>query len=464
MSTNNADLSHRHRVVVIGGGFGGVRAVNALENEPVDITLIDKNNQHLFQPLLYQVATGVLSSGQIAPALRSMFRKQRNVRVLLGVVDHIDLEQRTVRMIADEVKEIPYDTLIVATGATHSYFGHDEWSQIAPGMKSLDDARRVRTRILGAFEIAEQNDDPAEQAAWLTFAVVGAGPTGVELAGQIALLAHRVLKDDYRNIDPSTARVLLLDATPHVLGTYPPKLSQRAADDLRHLGVEVELSAPVTDIDLSGLTIGSGEQARRVDARTVIWAAGVKASPLAELLGKQSGAEVDRVGRVAVNLDLTLPGHPEVFAIGDMITLADVPGTAQPAIQEGKYAAKVVRARLTDKPAPPPFRYRDLGSMAVIGRTRAVADLFGKIRLGGFPAFLIWGVVHLAYLVGWGNRYEAIARWGWTILARNRREREISIVSLVSDEAALRELEEMRSVGSAQPVDQPAPETADQPS
>ena len=321
MSTNNADLSHRHRVVVIGGGFGGVRAVQALENEPVEITLIDKNNQHLFQPLLYQVATGVLSSGQIAPALRAMFRRQRNVRVLLGVVDHIDLEQRTVRMIADEVKEIPYDTLIVATGATHSYFGHDEWSQIAPGMKSLDDARRVRTRILGAFEIAEQNDDPAEQAAWLTFAVVGAGPTGVELAGQIALLAHRVLKDDYRNIDPSTARVLLLDATPHVLGTYPPSLSRRAADDLRHLGVEVELSAPVTTSPSSGLTIGSGDEARHIEARTILWAAGVKASPLAALLGHASGAEVDRAGRLHVNPDLTVPGHPEVFAIGDMITL-----------------------------------------------------------------------------------------------------------------------------------------------
>ena len=459
MSTGQTNLDHRHRVVVIGGGFGGVRAVKALENEPIDITLIDKDNQHLFQPLLYQVATGVLSAGQIAPALRSMFRKQRNVRVLLGVVDHVDLEQRTVRMIADDVKEIPYDTLIVATGATHSYFGHDEWAQIAPGMKSLDDARRVRTRILGAFEIAEQNDDPEEQHAWLTFVVVGAGPTGVELAGQIALLAHRVLKDDYRNIDPSTARVLLLDGEPHVLGPYPESLSERAANDLRHLGVEVVLDALVTKIDLNGVTIGSGENARHVEARTVLWAAGVKASPLAQLLGKQSGAEVDRVGRVHVNADLTLPGHPEVFAIGDMITLPDVPGTAQPAIQEGKYAAKVIRARLTGRPAPPPFHYRDLGSMAVIGRTRAVADLFGKIRLGGFPAFLIWGVVHLAYLVGWGNRYEAVARWGWTILARNRREREISIVSLVSDEAALRELEEMRSEGTAQPagaVDQPS--------
>jgi NADH:ubiquinone reductase (H+-translocating) len=436
---------NRHRVVVIGGGFGGVRAVQALEHEPVDITLIDRTNHHLFQPLLYQVATGVLSGGQIAPALRGMFRKQKNVRVLLGGVDQIDLESRTVRMIADEVTTIPYDTLIVATGATHSYFGHDEWSRIAPGMKSLDDARRVRSRILGAFEIAEQKSNPDERQAWLTFAVVGAGPTGVELAGQIALLAHRVLRGDYRHIDPSTTRVLLLDATPHVLGTYPPSLSERAADDLRRLGVEVELSAPVTDIDLTGLTIGSDGEGRRVEARTVIWAAGVKASPLAAQLCDDSGAGVDRAGRLHVNPDLTLPGHPEVFAIGDMITLPDVPGTAQPAIQQGKYAGLVVRARLAGKPAPPPFHYRDLGSMAVIGRSSAVADLFGRIRLGGFPAFLIWGVVHLAYLVGWGNRYEAVARWGWTILARNRRERVISVVSLVSEQTAVEALQDLRA-------------------
>ncbi|HEY1510248.1 MAG TPA: NAD(P)/FAD-dependent oxidoreductase [Solirubrobacteraceae bacterium] len=437
--------SGRHRVVVIGGGFGGVRAVKALEREPVEITLIDRTNHHLFQPLLYQVATGVLSAGQIAPALRGMFRKQKNVRVLLGVVDEIDVEHHTVRMIADETTTIPYDTLIVATGATHSYFGHDEWSQIAPGMKSLDDARRVRSRILGAFEIAEQKTDPTERDAWLTFAVVGAGPTGVELAGQIALLAHRVLRNDYRHIDPSTARVLLLDATAHVLGTYPESLSERAANDLRHLGVEVELSAPVTDIGLGGLTIGSAGDARRIEARTVIWAAGVTASPLAAQLGRSSGAEIDRAGRLHVGPDLTLPGHPEVFVIGDMITIPGVPGTAQPAIQEGKYAAKVIRTRLADKAPPSAFHYLDLGSMAVIGRTRAVASLFGHINVGGFPAFLIWGIVHLANLVGWGNRYEAIARWGWTILARNRRERVISIVSLVSEQTAMNELEQLRA-------------------
>jgi NADH:ubiquinone reductase (H+-translocating) len=435
-----------HRVVIVGGGFGGTRATKGLENAPVEITLIDRTNHHLFQPLLYQVATGVLSAGQIAPALRGMFRSQQNVRVLLGAVTGIDLERRTVRMIAEDEHEVPYDTLIVATGATHSYFGHEEWERLAPGMKTLDDASRVRSRILGAFELAEQKTDPAEREAWLTFAVVGAGPTGVELAGQIALLAHRVLRRDYRHIDPSKSKVLLFDATPHVLGEFPESLSLHAANDLRRLGVDVQLQAPVTEIDADGLTVGSGEDSRHIAAKTVIWAAGVKASPLAGEIGKASGAEVDRAGRLHVQPDLTLPGHPEVFAVGDTIKIPGVPGTAQPAIQEGKYVARVVRARLEGRPAPGPFKYFNLGTMAAIGRTSGIADLFGRIRLAGPVAFFIWGVVHLAYLVGWGNRYEAVARWLWTILARNRRERLISIVSLVSDETALRELQEMREL------------------
>ena len=445
METNSTPTPSRHRVVVIGGGFGGVRAVQALEDSPADITLIDRTNHHLFQPLLYQVATGVLSDGQVAPALRAMFRRQKNVRVLLGRVTGIDIEKRTVTMVADKSNEIPYDTLIVATGATHSYFGHEEWERIAPGMKTLDDAGRVRSRILGAFEIAEQQSDPTERQAWLTFAVVGAGPTGVELAGQIALLAHRVLRGEYREIDPSKAQVLLFDATPSVLGTFPQSLSKHAAKDLGHLGVDVELSAPVTEIDADGLTIGSNGEHRHIPAKTVIWAAGVTASDLGKELARGSGAELDKAGRIQVEPDLTIKGHPEVFAIGDMITLEGVPGTAQPAIQEGKYAGKVVKARLTGEPAPKPFHYRDLGMIAAIGRTSAVADLFGRFRISGPIAFLIWGVVHLAYLVGWGNRYEAVARWLWTILARNRRERLISIVSLVSDETAMRELNEMRA-------------------
>jgi NADH:ubiquinone reductase (H+-translocating) len=441
--------------VIIGGGFGGVRAAKGLEREGVQITLIDRTNHHLFQPLLYQVATGVLSPGQIAPALRSMFRGQENVRVLLGSVEEIDLERRVVRAIAKDEIEIPYDTLIVATGATHSYFGHEEWSEIAPGMKTLDDANRLRSRILGAFELAEQEADPHERQAWLTFAIVGAGPTGVELAGQIAILARRVLRGEYRTIDPSQARIVLLDAVPAVLSPFPPGLRGRAERDLRRLGVDVELSSPVVKIDGGGVVIGAagatggpggggtggGEaQTRHIDARTVIWAAGVRASSLAAQLADRSPAEIDRSGRLLISPDLTVPGHPEVFAIGDMVALPGVPGTAQPAIQEGKYVAKAVRSRLEGRPPPKPFKYRDLGMMATIGRTHAVADIFGRIRVGGFPAFVVWGVVHLAYLVGWGNRFEAVTRWMWTILARNRRERLISLVSLASEETGREQL------------------------
>jgi NADH:ubiquinone reductase (H+-translocating) len=424
-----------HRVVIIGGGFGGVRAAKALAGAPVQITLIDQTNHHLFQPLLYQVATGVLSPGQIAPALRSLFRREDNVEVQLGKVEDIDLERRTVKMLAEDETEIPYDTLVVAAGATHSYFGHDEWAQLAPGMKTLDDAVRLRSRILSAFELAEQAPTSEERDAWLTFAIVGGGPTGVELAGQVTLLAHRVLRGEYRHIDPSTTRVILLDTVPFVLGAFPPSLRERAKSDLGRLGVEVELESPVVGVDPDGVTIG-GDDPRRIVAKTVLWAAGVMASPLGALLAERSGAAVDRVGRLLLGPSLTLPGHPEVFAIGDMVSLRDVPGTAQPAIQEGKYVARVIRGRLARQADAKPFRYRDLGTMAVIGRANAVADLFGRVRVGGVVAFLIWGVVHLVYLVGWGNRFGAVTRWLWTVLARNRRERLISITSLVNEETA----------------------------
>jgi NADH:ubiquinone reductase (H+-translocating) len=434
-----------HRVVIIGGGFGGVRAARALERAPVQITLIDRTNHHLFQPLLYQVATGVLSAGQIAPALRSLFRHQQNVSVMLGEVQDIDLERRVVRVVAVDELEVPYDTLMVAAGATHSYLGREEWSELAPGMKTLDDATRLRTRILGAFELAEQESEPAERQAWLTFVIVGAGPTGVELAGQISLLAHRVLRGEYRHIDARWARVVLLDAVPGVLSTFPEKLSEAAERELRGLGVDVELQSPVVAIDRDGVEVESARgERRRIDARTVIWAAGVKASRLGEGLAEGSGAQLDRAGRLQVEADLSLPGHPEVFAIGDMISIPGVPGTAQPAIQEGKYVASVIRARLEGEAPEGRFRYRDLGTMATVGRSQAVADLFGRIRLWGFPGFLIWGVVHLAYLVGWGNRFGAVARWMWTILARNRRERLISVVSLASEEAGRRQLHALR--------------------
>jgi len=439
-----AGTGGRHRVVIVGGGFGGVRVAKGLAGADVDVTLIDRTNHHLFQPLLYQVATGVLSPGQIAPALRSLFRAQPNVRVLLGAVEDLDLDRRVVRLVAEDESEIPYDTLVVAAGAAHSYFGHDEWSHIAPGMKTLDDANRLRSRILAAFELAEQETDPAEREALMTFAIVGAGPTGVELAGQIAVLADRVLRGEYRHIDTRATRVLLLDAAPTVLGGFPEPLRRRAEQDLRDLGIDVQLGTAAVAIDRDGLTVSRDGAEERIQARTVIWAAGVKASPLAAMLAERTGASTDRAGRLEAQPDLTLPGHPEVFAIGDMIVLPGVPGTAQPAIQQGKYVARVIRKRLAGRTRTRPFRYFDLGSMATIGRTRAVADLFGRIRLGGLPAFLIWGLVHLAYLVGWGNRMEAVGRWMWTILARNRRERLISIVSLVSDEAAREELESVR--------------------
>jgi NADH:ubiquinone reductase (H+-translocating) len=462
MSSTTKPSDNRHRVVIVGGGFGGIRAAKHLSRLPgVDVTLVDRTNHHLFQPLLYQVATGVLSPGQVAPALRSLFRRRRSVRVLLAEVRRFDLENRIVYAVSEHDLELPYDTLIVAAGATHSYFGHDEWAQFAPGMKTLDDANRLRTRILAAFEMAEQAQDPAERDAWLTFAIVGAGPTGVELAGQVAVLAKRILRDEYRTIDTGRARILLLDAVPTVLGPFPEKLRQRAERDLRDMGVEPQLGAMVVNIDEDGLDVKSGDSTRRIAAKTVVWAAGVKASPLAGELAKASGAATDRAGRIQVGPDLSLPGHPEVFAIGDMITLQDVPGTAQPAIQEGKYVARVVAARLAGKPAPPPFKYNDLGTMAVIGRTRAVAEVFGW-KVGGFIAFLIWGVIHLAYLVGWGNRFEAVVRWLWTIVARNRRERLISIVSLVREETARAELEAWRErhreAHHAEPVPEPATE------
>lgn len=444
-----------HRVVIIGGGFGGISATDALAGAPVQITLIDQTNHHLFQPLLYQVATGVLSPGQIAPALRSLFRQEDNVEVLLGKVQEIDLDRRVVKMLAEQEVDVPYDTLVVAAGATHSYLGHEDWSEWAPGMKTLDDAIRLRTRILGAFELAEQAPSSEERDAWLTFAIVGGGPTGVELSAQIALLADRVLRGEYRHIDPSAARVILLDAVPSLLGDFPSTLRKRTERDLRRLGVDVQLDSPVVGIDADGVTIGGDDGSRRITAKTIIWAAGVTASPLGALLAHASSADTDKAGRLMVGPDLALPGHPEVFAIGDMISIEGVPGVAQPAIQEGKYVAGVIRSRIAGEQEIKPFRYWNLGTMAVIGRADAVADLFGRIPLGGVPAFLIWGFVHLAYLVGWGNRFGAVTRWLWTVLARNRRERLLSMTSLVDEHVAVEA--ERAQAGGALPG-----ETADQ--
>ena len=432
-----ASADARHRVVIIGGGFGGVKAAQKLRHAPVDITLVDRTNHHLFQPLLYQVATGVLSPGQIAPALRSMFRRQRNVEVLLAETEGFDLERRIVHLSAEHAVELPYDSLIVAAGATHSYFGHEEWARFAPGVKSLDDAQHVRSRILLAFELAEQATDEAERDALMTFVVVGAGPTGVELAGQLAILSRRVLTYDYRRIDPARARIIQIDGTDSVLGTFAPPLREHAKHDLRELGVDVQLGTTAIDVDDQSITVRSKDGSeRRIPTRTVLWAAGVQASPLTKALAEASGTklDLDRAGRLTVEQDLSLPGHPEVFAIGDMVALEGVPGVAPAAIQQGAYVGHVVRRRARGRERHRRFHYIDKGTVATIGRTRAVAQIW-KINLSGFPAFVIWAGVHLTYLVGWGNRYEAVTRWMWTLAARNRRERLISVDSLRAEHA-----------------------------
>lgn len=429
-----------HRIVVVGGGFAGVRATRMLaKTGGVEITLIDRTNHFLFQPLLYQVATGVLSAGQIAPALRGIFRRQPNVRVLLGEVEGFDLSQRVVKVFGEHEYQVPYDTLIVAAGATHSYFGRDDFALLAPGMKTVDDANRLRSMILGAFELAEAAETASERAAWMTFAIVGAGPTGVELAGQVAELGQRILASEYRNVDTSSARIVLLDSNQRVLKTFPERLSRRAESDLRFLGIDIELGVRAVGIDPEGLDVVAGGEKRRITAKTVMWAAGVKASPL----GAALDVETDRAGRVVVGPDLSVPGHPEVFVLGDMAAVPGVPGVAQGAIQGGQYAASVISARLAGAPPPPPFRYRDKGSMATIGRRRAVVDA-GRVQLTGGAAFFAWGVIHLAYLARWEDRLEAVWRWAFTVLGAQRRERLISVVSLVPETTAQQVILELR--------------------
>ena len=416
---------HRHRVVVVGGGFAGLQAVRALRRARVDVTLVDRRNFHLFQPLLYQVATGALTAGEIATPLRGMLKRQRNVRVVLGEVRGFDLQERRVLL---EGNAIDYDTLVVAAGAGHAYFGHDEWRSAAPGLKTLEDAIEIRRRILGAFEAAELETDEARRRAWLTFAVVGGGPTGVELAGQIAEIAHDTLRRDFRSIDPRAARILLVEGADRLLGSFPEPSSARAARALERLGVTPVLDRPVVDVDREAVTLRCGDGTpQRIPARTVVWAAGVRASGLAETLGRAIGAGVDRAGRVSVAPDLTLPGHPEVFALGDMIRVdgaEPLPGVAPVAMQQGRYAAKAIRARLKDR-EPRPFRYLDKGNVATIGRMKAVADIRG-LRLSGTLAWLIWLFVHLFYLAGLQNRVLVLIRWTASFVTRGRGARLIT--------------------------------------
>ncbi len=422
---NTSSPTQRHRVVVIGSGFGGLFGTKALKRADVEVTMIAKTTHHLFQPLLYQVATGILSEGEIAPATREVLAKQHNARVLLGEVTDVDLEQRTVtHHVLGRETVTPYDSLIVAAGAGQSYFGNDQFAEFAPGMKSIDDALELRGRIFGAFELAEGMAAKGESVDHLlTFVVVGAGPTGVEMAGQIAEVSRRTLKRDFRSINTRQARVILLDAAPQVLPPFGAKLGKKTKAALEDLGVEVQLGAMVTDVDERGLAVQDkdGSQ-RRIEAVTKIWAAGVQASSLGKVLADQSGAQLDRAGRISVNPDLTLPGYPEVFVVGDMISLNNLPGVAQVAIQGSKYAAKEIKGRLNEKPAQPPFKYFDKGSMATISRFDAVA-MVGKLRLSGLIAWLMWLGVHLIYLTGFKNQVTALLHWTVTFLSNDRSER-----------------------------------------
>jgi len=428
--------AERERVVVVGGGFGGLQAVRKLRRAPVDITLIDRRNFHLFQPLVYQVATGALSSGEIASPLRSIFKRNENVRVLLGEVTGFDLAER--RVLLDRLPNggeglaVPYDSLIVAGGSSYSYFGHEDWRPFAPDVKSLESALEVRRRILTAFEAAEVEQDPARRTVWLTFVVVGAGPTGVELAGQIAEIARDTLHRDFRTIDTRAARIVLVEMADRVLPLFPPGLSARAARALEKLGVTPLVERTVVGIDQHSVTVATAEgETERLPARTVVWAAGVIASELATALAAESGSELDRAGRIAVGPDLTLPGHPEVIALGDMVQVRDTDGNAVPlpglapvAMQQGRYAARAVNDRLRGK-EPPPFRYRDKGNLATIGRAKAVADIKG-FQLSGLLAWLTWLFVHLFYLIGLQNRLLVFIRWTFSFVTRGRGSRLIT--------------------------------------
>ena len=436
LSSRRMADAQRHRVVIVGGGFGGIQAAIHLAPYPLDITLVDRRNFHMFQPLSYQVATGALSPGEVCYPLRAIFKKRPNVRVLLAEVAEFDLDARELQL-APKVGEtrsmtVPYDSLIVAGGSSYSYFGHDEWREFAPEVKSLESALAVRTHILSAFEAAEMEPDEEKRRALLTFAVVGAGPTGVEMAGQIAELARDTLRRDFRHIDPREARVLLIEGLERVLTSFPDSLSHKAERSLRNLGVTPLLQRLVVGIDDESVTVQAPDGGTEtIPARTKIWAAGVTASLLAGRLGELSGAEVDRAGRVTVEPDLTLPGHPEVFAIGDMVrvrtpggTVETLPGVAPVAMQQGRYTAKVVWAR-HKRQSSEPFHYHDKGNLATIGRARAVADLH-TVRLSGFFAWVTWLVVHLFYLIGFQNRLLVLIRWGSSFITRGRGARLIN--------------------------------------
>jgi NADH dehydrogenase len=419
-------MAPKHRVVIVGGGFGGLYAAQALGKAPVQVTLIDRRNFHLFQPLLYQVATGGLSPANIAAPLRAVLWRQKNTRVLLGEVVGFDLEGRRV-LLADGNE--PYDSLIVAAGTRHHYFGHPEWECYAPGLKTIEDATTMRRRILSAFERAERTNDPEERQALLTFVVVGGGPTGVELAGTLSDVARATLRGNFRSINPASARILLLEGVDRILTAYPPKLSDKAVESLHRLGVTVRTGTVVTDVRPGCVTVRSGDQIEEICSHTVLWGAGVDASPLARMLGQATGAEVDRSGRVVVQPDMTLPGHPEIFVIGDMANYPHqdgkpLPGLAPVAMQQGRYVADLIQLRLRGAP-PVPFHYKDRGTMATIGRAAAVGQV-GGIQFSGYIAWLAWLFIHILFLIEFQNRVLVLFQWAWNYLTRNRSARLIT--------------------------------------
>jgi NADH dehydrogenase len=421
-------VSDPHRVVILGGGFGGLSATLALKRAPAHVTLIDRCNYHLFQPLLYQVATGTLSPANIASPLRNILSKQKNARVLLAEATRIDAAHRRV-LLSDG--SIDYDTLIVATGSSHQYFGHDEWEKFAPGLKTIEDATDMRRRILLAFEAAERETDPEKLRGWLTFVIVGAGPTGAELAGALAEIADDSLRHDFRHIDPSSAQIVLVEGTGRVLPAYPAKLSASAQRMLERLRVTVRTGAMVTGIEQSSVTLRIGDNTETIPTRTVLWAAGVLASPLGKLLAQDTGIALDRAGRVIVNPDMSVPNHPEIFVVGDLSNFSHqtgkpLPGVAPPAIQQGRYVGKLIRARLQGSSQPAkPFHYFDRGNLAVIGRAKAVADL-NFVGLSGLPAWLIWIFIHLLNIVEFQNRVLVALQWAWLYITWGRSARLIT--------------------------------------
>ncbi|HME02462.1 MAG TPA: NAD(P)/FAD-dependent oxidoreductase [Solirubrobacteraceae bacterium] len=417
-----------HRVVIVGGGFGGLFAAKFLWRVPVEITLIDRTNHHTFQPLLYQLATGILSEGAVAPPLREVLRKHRNVHIELADVTGFDLKARTVTAARPlgPALTVPYDSLIVAAGATGSYFGHDDFGRFAPGMKTVDDALELRARIFGAFEMAEMEDDPAVQQVWLTFAVIGAGPTGVEMAGQIAELSRRSLKQNFRRIDPASAQVLLFDGGEEPLATFGDKLCAKAASEIERTGVQLRMRSRVTDVKPDAIVVQGPNGEERVPCHTKVWSAGVQASPLGAMLAAATGAGTDRAGHVEVLPDCTLPDHPEVFVVGDMMSLNGLPGVAEVAMQSGIHAARTIKRRLQGDSSAKPFVYRDLGSMATISRFRAIVSFKG-IKVGGFIGWLMWAFVHLTFLTGFKNRWIALFKWLGAFVGNSRDERTITM-------------------------------------